>query len=399
MGEDNLNVHRDLLARTVSLRSQHGANRPPPFNIFTVLRKPSDEVDLHSKFLAALLDHVDPESRERENLRDFLTDVVGIEGFDPEGVSIERESGHIDLLIAGAGAAVIVENKIYAGDQWQQLKRYYERLTKDGGRYAKDQVSLCYLTLYGDSPEDHSIGEYGEHLHLASYASHIPEWLLRCQRRACDDPPLRESIGQYRHTVLGLTGNDHQGVYMDALRNLCSQPDYLLAARDIHNAMAESLTQLVSDLWAMVHDRVHAHTGLEIDPKYLGKSEDWAIKWTIENTGQKHETHVYYLIGDACWLWLGGRTLQYGVYCEWTNPQYKAIKDALSDVGPAHYTYAWTPWYAVPDNPKINIRSPNDEALQLLSSGPDRVLLADRIAHDLCEIWDVLQSKRLIAVA
>lgn len=46
---------RRLLARVAGLYERYGAKERKDFNIFSVLRAESDEVNLHSRFLAALL--------------------------------------------------------------------------------------------------------------------------------------------------------------------------------------------------------------------------------------------------------------------------------------------------------------------------------------------------------
>jgi len=63
--------------------------RPPRFNLFTTLRSGSDEVRLHSRFLAAL---INPQSHELgvKPLRYFL-DRVGVKNFSLEGVCVECE--------------------------------------------------------------------------------------------------------------------------------------------------------------------------------------------------------------------------------------------------------------------------------------------------------------------
>lgn len=139
--------HSNLLASAARLYERHRVNRPKPFNVFAVLRSTSDEVNLHSRFLHALLDHVDPLSGERENLGEFVRGVVGAKEFAVAGAHVERESNHIDLLIANKTEAVVIENKIWAGDQDQQLQRYRDALVHQG--YDKELIRLVYLTPFG----------------------------------------------------------------------------------------------------------------------------------------------------------------------------------------------------------------------------------------------------------
>ena len=61
-----------LLKDADILYERYGAGRPEPFNVFSVLRKDKDEVNLHSRFLRALLDHRKPGEEKRANLHDFI---------------------------------------------------------------------------------------------------------------------------------------------------------------------------------------------------------------------------------------------------------------------------------------------------------------------------------------
>ena len=64
---------RLLLEKAARLHDRYEAGRREPFNVFSVLRSEHDEVNLHSRFLAALLDHRQSPGQCRENLADFST--------------------------------------------------------------------------------------------------------------------------------------------------------------------------------------------------------------------------------------------------------------------------------------------------------------------------------------
>ena len=142
---------RLLLEKAARSHDRHEAGRRETFNLFSVLRSEHDEVNLHSKFLAALLDHRQSPGEARENLADFL-ERLGIQKFDPDRATVDREWSNIDILICDQSSmrAVIIENKIWAADQPRQLQRYaeqmkeYERhvlyLTPDGREASKDSA-------------------------------------------------------------------------------------------------------------------------------------------------------------------------------------------------------------------------------------------------------------------
>ena len=189
--------YRLLLKQAARIYKMHEAGHKEPFNIFTVLRKESDEVNLHSRFLAALLDYQFSDIG-RQNLKDFLQ-TVGIieEEFKQDGAKIKREYKYIDILISDKAKkqAVVIENKIEHKhkNEYEQLRRYSNTLRGEG--YSK--IDLLFLTPDGRKPSGDSI--CGLSYKKISYKEYILPWLRCCQMHAYDEPELRESIAQY-HT-------------------------------------------------------------------------------------------------------------------------------------------------------------------------------------------------------
>lgn len=94
------------------------------FNMFTILRKESDEVYLHSRFLSALLDPNGPHRLGATNLDLFLQEVNSNFEYGPKYLEVipnnknRAEYKNIDILFIDRRnkQAVIVENKIYHRD-------------------------------------------------------------------------------------------------------------------------------------------------------------------------------------------------------------------------------------------------------------------------------------------
>ncbi len=127
-------------------------HRPAGFNLFSVLRSSSDEVRLHSRFLAFLLDPKASHNQGGELLK-LLLERLGIEQFHVESATVLTEYQNIDILVRNAsGQALIIENKIYAGDQDEQLWRYHQRMQAEG----YGQIWTSYLTLDGAEPSEQS---------------------------------------------------------------------------------------------------------------------------------------------------------------------------------------------------------------------------------------------------
>ncbi|WP_169793796.1 PD-(D/E)XK nuclease family protein [Pseudomonas trivialis] len=119
-----------LIHRAALLRAE--LHRPPAFNLFTLLRSSSDEVRLHSRYLAFLLNPQGAHGAGTKLLQ-LLLAALNIEGFDCTEVTVEVEYRNVDILIRNSKRqAVIIENKLYAADQDAQLHRYLQTLQSEG---------------------------------------------------------------------------------------------------------------------------------------------------------------------------------------------------------------------------------------------------------------------------
>ena len=209
-----MSSHSKLLHLTTLLRQRYA--RPPSFNLFTTLRGANDEVRLHSRFIAALLD---PQAHGLGSapLQELLA-YCDISDFSLEGLQVECERWNIDILVTNARKqAFFIENKIHAGDQPEQLVRYHWQLQKRGYR----DIHACYLSLDGRDPQPDSLGELpgmprGSYTALGYGAEMVP-WLDTLLGRAALEPPLRESLAQYRQLILQLTGNDIDNDHLTTL--------------------------------------------------------------------------------------------------------------------------------------------------------------------------------------
>lgn len=140
----------DFLQLSALLRAKY--QRPAGFNLFSVLRSSSDEVRLHSRFLAFLLD---PKASHNQGaaLLNLLLTRVGIQNFDSSSAIVEVEYKNIDILIRNpSNQAVIIENKVYARDRDEQLWDYHQQMQGEGYR----DIWTTYLTLDGAEPSQES---------------------------------------------------------------------------------------------------------------------------------------------------------------------------------------------------------------------------------------------------
>ncbi len=191
-------------------------NKEEKFNIFSILHKPYDEERLHSRFIASLLSPFGSHRLNELFLKKFIIQFVP--NFDCKNAEViteyyAGEYGRIDILIKQQNRekAIIIENKIYAGDQDRQLKRYFEYM-KNEEKLLSQNITTLYLTLDGHEPSLKSLGKHETmediNCHCISYSNDIIKWLDGCLREVCNKPFIRESINQYIKLLKEMTNNE-----------------------------------------------------------------------------------------------------------------------------------------------------------------------------------------------
>lgn len=193
------------------------------FNVFSALNMCSDEVRLHSRLLATLLNPKANHGLGNEFLKLFLIALGLPEDYityckeqiveRPIGEVTETTGGRIDIILEDREHAVIIENKIYAGDQPNQLLRYHNYGVKTFG---KNNFKLVYLTLYGSDPSASSLG--GAHFNFIklSYAQDILK-LLEKLVKTQPQKPVHSTVEDYITIIKQLTHQDMDTKYQQSI--------------------------------------------------------------------------------------------------------------------------------------------------------------------------------------
>lgn len=193
------------------------------FNVFSALNICSDEVRLHSRLLATLLNPKANHGLGNKFLKLFLIALGLPEDYithckeqiveRPIGEVTEATGGRIDIILEDRGHAVIIENKIYAGDQPNQLLRYYNYGLKTFG---ENNFKLVYLTLHGSEPSPDSLG--GGHFDFIklSYAQDILK-LLKDLVPTQPLKPVHHTIEDYITIIKQLTHQDMDTKYQQSI--------------------------------------------------------------------------------------------------------------------------------------------------------------------------------------
>lgn len=231
------------------------------FNLIQVLRCSAKELS-HSAFIAELLSEDGSHRQGRLFLDAFFAvmadqDVMDTSDFAALKWSVKLEmktqkdedkTGRIDiaLLTDDGKHAILIENKIWAGDQYRQLQRYVNAAERWG--YA---VQCLYLTPRGRAPSEYSLGKpdvISSKVKCVSYEHHINTWLSRCQQLLPKRSQLTYAIEQYQDNIPLIT----KGVSRmdDALSTLIeSTPGHLEAACKISDLLSHIQANLHLRFW------------------------------------------------------------------------------------------------------------------------------------------------------
>jgi len=246
------------------------------FNVFNTLGLTSDEMS-HSKFIAMLLNPKGQHGMDDLFLKLFV-EVLSIDklnNIDYSDVTVNTEKhfnmGILDILITTKSREIIIENKIYAGDQDKQLLRYR--------KYYENAV-LLYLTLYGSEPSEISANglKVGEDYHCISYRSHILDWLEECRKESVSKPFLRETINQYILLAKQLTRQARSTQMREEIIKILSNPTSIQAAFTISNLRQDLKGHLLKhNLFAPLKDYAQKE---ELEFKHGPKiNEKWFAFW------------------------------------------------------------------------------------------------------------------------
>jgi PD-(D/E)XK nuclease superfamily protein len=218
-------VYADVLARAAPIMEKQRERyrlRPPNFNIFQALGHAYREVSTHSAMLAHLLDPAGSHAQSALFLHNFL-DVVQTAASrqgkslplpqleDPTQWRCRREVplsdslGQVDVLLRGPGLLLIIENKVYADDPVNQLKRYWE-FAQTEAEARRALPVIVYLTPDGRAPPPHSVGQsprLTDNLILLSYAQDIHQFIQRSVN-CLAAVSVAEVLRQYAELVRGI---------------------------------------------------------------------------------------------------------------------------------------------------------------------------------------------------
>ena len=192
------------------------------FNLIKIMGMSSSEVHTHTPIIADLLNPKGSHGQNAFFLKSFV-DFFSLDFDVDSSVSLEREKrvgkDQFDILIQNSHQMLIIENKIYAGDQSRQLNRYYSYSISQN-----KQPILIYLSLKDARPSKNSLGNihFNEEedsyyldgdqtqpvsLITLNYQNNLVDWLRKLVESLSKHPNIVCAIQQYKNLIEQMTGN------------------------------------------------------------------------------------------------------------------------------------------------------------------------------------------------
>jgi hypothetical protein len=306
------------------------------YNVFDILGVRSDELS-HSAILVNLMDPKGKHGQKDTFLKLFIEQIKPslenskysehINSFDTERATANKEihigkvnsqtaeGGRVDIVVRSGDKHIIIENKIYAGDQDQQLLRY-------DNQYKNDPI--IYLTLNGDTPSEASKGNLvlDTDFICISYKVDISNWLEKCIKEMANKPIIRETLNQYLFLIKSLTNQSNNNkMSEEILKILMKDKDSFESAKLITN----TVKKIESDLNRKLDDLV-----------------------TLGNNDKLNIDHIIKLSLPNCYLrivkkftYQGVQMIRYDIVLKDDNGKYEVIAIQLEIIDYKIHNNVW----------------------------------------------------------
>lgn len=318
------------------------------FNIFQICGVNHYE-NTHSAILAEFLNPNGSHGLSSK-LLDCFFDTLGelfiIQNFNSEKsrVRVEHstEEGRIDILIEdNRKNVIIIENKIYANDQPEQLKRYNRYAQKNYKEY-----QIFYLTLFGEKATKQS-GEGVNYLPI-SHKEHVINWLEKCVAIASRYPIVRETIIQYINHLKQLTNQDMDTRNKEEIVGILSNVENLKAAKSIYLNYTSTFNLLIEKYFNPKMEDFARNEGLQY---CFDRAEESFVLFRILNSNWQDKYWITFTIeNNRCYYGLTNNldaTVNYRMSIE----ERKIIHESLQKLGvESRKESDWWPFYAYYNN-------------------------------------------------
>lgn len=193
------------------------------YNPLKAVQSENDEVKMHSGFLVSLLDTRGEHYQDDLFLKLFLQ-TLGLENWfgETKNAQVFKEYKNIDIYISNGEKHIIIENKIWSGDQDEQIARYIKEIhgnSSDDESVSYENIAVVYLSPFGREPNPNSLClkdknikwqikgnllEFNENkvkYKQISYEKDILAWIKECQKEVGNITSLNSALEFYKDIV------------------------------------------------------------------------------------------------------------------------------------------------------------------------------------------------------
>ncbi len=257
------------------------------FNVFRLCRVDHYEI-AHSRIIAELLRPDGMHGMGCEPLRLFLTQEGVSEYVSQRGIPTAEDlsdltqavvtteevvaEGCLDIAIHWRGKCIVIENKVYAGDQDRQLERYEESVLKMG-----ENPVIFYLTLDGRFASEDSAGHV-DYFRL-SYVNHIIKWLEDCTK-VMTNQDVCMAFKQYKKLVEELT--EEWRVRNEIVDEMMVDSSTFIAACCVGKCVAEARLKTARKIMEDLKCRLDSEI-------YRERFAEWSLKDSLYELFVKNE--------------------------------------------------------------------------------------------------------------
>ncbi len=267
------------------------------YNPLKAVQNPYNEVNMHSGFIYSLLD-TNGEHYQDDLFLSLFLEVLGLKEWfgSTTNAQVKKESDYIDLYIFNDTKHIIIENKINAGDQPNQIATFIETIHSNGAENKSveyENIFVIFLTLHDREPSRNSRtnkdsnllweikGEFLESkdgkigYKKVLYENEILEWIESCQSKSGvgNIANLNYALESYKDIVQIITGKK------ESTMNIA---DFFKDSKDFEVAF-----EILNNINKIADKYLEQQVADNIRELLKNNKEEWVVSVEQKNNTQK----------------------------------------------------------------------------------------------------------------
>lgn len=281
------------------------------YNLLTTVLNEHDEVRLHSRVIFSLL-NINGLHYQGDLFLEKFIEVLDLElfGFDTKSSNIYLEYKNIDLYLTDGNKHIIIENKIYAEDQKNQIQRYINIIKGENQEIDYDEILVIYLSIDRTSPSSYSLRDLkidenrilDKDIPIAlfkniNYKTEILYWLEKSQYEIQNITNLNESIEQYT-TVVKKISKKYKEKVMSIETILLKNKEFYAISNEIEKSLPKIKDNTINNFFTQSIQELKQTLGEEWIIEITGNLKSkYGFPFRVYKKSWKEKSNKYLLIG------------------------------------------------------------------------------------------------------